>query len=109
MKMHGEIRGTKVLILIDSGVSHNFISTDLVKELTLDMEDTPAYSVKLGDGFRRGTRGCCKEVIVKLEKHIIKERFYLFELEGVDVILGITWLASLGDVKVNWRTLTMTF
>ena len=48
-------------------------------------------------------------MIVKLEKHIIKERFYLFELRGVDVILGVTWLTSLGDVKVNWRTLTMTF
>ena len=57
MKMQGEIRGRKVLILVDSGASHNFISTDLVKELRLDMEDTLAYSVKLGDGFRRGTRG----------------------------------------------------
>lgn len=61
-----------MLILIDSGASHNFISTYLVKELGLDKEDTPVYIVKLGDGLRRGTKGCCKEVIVRLEKHVIK-------------------------------------
>ena len=57
MKMQGEIRGRKVLILIHNGASHNFISIYLVKELRLDMEDTPVYSVKLGDEFRRGTKG----------------------------------------------------
>jgi len=43
-----------------------------------------------------------------LEEHSVKETF-LFELGGVDLILGMTWLASLGEVKVNWRTLTMSF
>jgi len=60
MKLQGEVRGKKVLILIDSGASHNFISKDLVEELGLEVEDTPAYSVKLGYGFRRATKGCCK-------------------------------------------------
>jgi len=55
----GEVRGKKVLILIDSGASHNFISKDLVEELGLEVQDTPAYSVKLGDVFRRVTKGCC--------------------------------------------------
>lgn len=35
--------------------------------------------------------------------------FYLFELGGVGLILGVAWLATLGEVKVNWSTLTMTF
>jgi len=89
MKLQREVRGKKVLILIDSGANHNFISKDLMEELGLKVEDTPVYSVKLGDGFWKGTRGCCKEVIVRLDKHIIKERLYLYEL-GVDVILAIT-------------------
>jgi len=33
----------------------------------------------------------------------------LFELGGADVILRIAWLATLGDVKVNCKTLTMDF
>lgn len=36
-----------------------------------------------------------------LEGLEVKERFYLFELGGVDLILGVTWLVSLGEVKIN--------
>lgn len=27
----------------------------------------------------------------------------------MDLILGVAWLATPGEMKVNWRTLTMTF
>lgn len=27
----------------------------------------------------------------------------------MDLILGVAWLATLGDVKVNWKTLTLNF
>ncbi|BAT84087.1 hypothetical protein LR48_Vigan03g089700 [Vigna angularis] len=39
----------------------------------------------------------------------VNEKFYLFKLGGVDLILGVTWLASLGEVKINWRNLTKSF
>lgn len=53
------------------------------------MEKTLAYNAKLDDGFRSNTNGYCKDVVVKLDKHTIKEKFYLFELEGVDIILRV--------------------
>jgi len=40
---------------------------------------------------------------------VVKETFFLFGLGEVDLIFGVTWLASLGDVQVNWKTLTMSF
>lgn len=49
------------------------------------------------------TRGYCKDVEVQLENHTINETFFLFELRGVDLILGVAWLATLGDVKVKWE------
>lgn len=55
----------------------------------------------LGDGQKKMTQGCCLEVPVMLEGLEVKDKFYLFELEGADVILGVTWLASLGEIKVD--------
>ena len=40
MKMEGVIQGRKVLVLIDSGASHNFISTRLIQELRLGVDPT---------------------------------------------------------------------
>ena len=63
------------------------------------MKLIPSYSVRLGDGHNKMTRGHFKDVEVKLENHTIKETFFLFELGGVDLILRVEWLATLGDVK----------
>lgn len=95
--------------MIDSGASHSFICTKLVEELGLESEDMPPYKVCLSDGQKKVTRGCCVGVSVKLEGLEVREKFYLFELGGVDVILGVTWLATLGEIKVNCGQLTMKF
>nr|GMC73877.1 peroxidase 64 [Ipomoea batatas] len=34
---------------------------------------------------------------------------FVFPLGGVDVILGVTWLEKLGDVKANWAIMIMDF
>jgi len=70
------------------------------------VDSTPSYCVILGDGHKKGTSECCK-VEVRLVDYTFKETFYLFDLGGVDVSLGVAWLATLGEVKVNWQTLTM--
>ena len=33
----------------------------------------------------------------------------MFELGGVDVILGVAWLETLGEVKINWKSLSMSY
>jgi hypothetical protein len=34
---------------------------------------------------------------------------HLFELGGIDVVLGMEWLKTLGDTITNWRHQTMSF
>lgn len=109
MKLHGRVREQPVMVLIDSGASHNFISSKLVRNLGLKVETTQPYKVRLGDGNRRQTQGCCENLKVQLGNYAFEGKFFLFDLGEVDLILGIAWLATLGEVKVNWRTLTMQF
>lgn len=35
--------------------------------------------------------------------------YFVFPLGGVDIILGVAWLAELGEVRTNWETLTTSF
>lgn len=39
----------------------------------------------------------------------IEDKFYLFELGGIDVILGIEWLTKLKGITLDWGKSTMTF
>ncbi|XP_017431852.2 uncharacterized protein LOC108339224 [Vigna angularis] len=107
MKLQGWVQGKRVLVLIDSGATHSFISNRLVEELGLECTDTRPYKVCLGDGQRKETSGYCTGVSVLLENLEVRDKLYLFELGGVDIILGMTWLSSLGEIKVDWGQLIM--
>ncbi|WVZ20135.1 hypothetical protein V8G54_007457 [Vigna mungo] len=109
MKTRGKIGDRSVVILIDSGASHNYISKGITEELGLPITKTKPYSVSLGDGCKRTTQGRCERVKVRLEEVELEEEFHVFELGGVDAILGVAWLEKLGEVRTNWGKMTMAY
>ncbi|MCI16148.1 RNA-directed DNA polymerase (Reverse transcriptase), partial [Trifolium medium] len=65
--------------------------------------------IKLGDGFQTVTRGCCRELEVSIGEFKLMPTMHLFELGGIDVVLGMEWLKTLGDTIMNWKKQTMSF
>ena len=102
VKLQGEIGSQQVVVLINSGATHNFISTELVRKLTLLVEETGAYGVLMGMRSVQGA-GICKRVFIRLQEVEIMEDFLPFDLTSSDVILDIQWLETLGHVQVNWK------
>lgn len=66
MKVEGKIQNVDLLVLIDSGASHNFISPKVTTALGLVITPTAAKSIKLGDGHKVITNGVCKGVNMKM-------------------------------------------
>lgn len=85
------------MILLDCGASHNFIATELVDKLNLRVQDTPPYLVEVGDGHKVRCKGKCPKLKFQLQQLEIEQEFYLFTLKGVDIVLGLDWLAGLGE------------
>lgn len=73
------------------------------------MDRTASFLVTLGNGQQVAAVGCCHVVSIYLHSHTFFIDCYVFLLAVVDVILGISWLALLGDVKANWKSLSMEF
>ena len=48
MKLQGKIGSHNVVVLINSGATHDFISSDLVRRLTIQVEETGTYGVLMG-------------------------------------------------------------
>ncbi|TYK28540.1 transposon Tf2-1 polyprotein isoform X1 [Cucumis melo var. makuwa] len=61
MKVRGKIHG-EVVVLIDCGATHNFISEKLVASLKLHTKETSNYGVILGSGATVKGKGVCKKV-----------------------------------------------
>ncbi|GKA93150.1 ty3-gypsy retrotransposon protein [Tanacetum coccineum] len=109
MKLRGNIHGFEVVVLIDSGATHNFLSVKLVELLNLIVTGTRETRVILGNGKSEKSVGICRGVQLQLPGFVVIDDFYPLELGSTDVILGMKWLRQLGDTRVNWRELTMTF
>lgn len=89
MKVKGRIAQREVVVLIDSGASHNFISTDMVMELALPKVGTTGYGVLMGTCLTVKREGMCKGVVLSVQNIEIMEDFLPLELGSADVILGI--------------------
>ncbi|KAL4014089.1 hypothetical protein IC575_026281 [Cucumis melo] len=109
MKVKGKIGEEEVVILIDCGATHNFIAEKLVDKLKLPMRETPNYGVILGLGITIKGRGVCGDVELWLGDCKVTDSFLPLELGGVDAILRMQWLHSLGTTELDWKNIIFTF
>lgn len=109
MKVLGLIGDFRVAVMIDSGATHCFVSPYIVKRLTLAVDTSAKLPVRLGDGNQVLTTGLCTGLCLTLASADFIIPAYVFPVTGLDIILGVSWLASLGDIRANWATLSMSF
>ena len=62
MKLRGQIAGLEVVVLIDCGASHNFISMDLVQKLGIPSVGSHCFGVLMGIGLSVKGEGLSKGV-----------------------------------------------
>lgn len=67
MKMEGNIQELKVVVLIDSGATHNFISKDIVDKLQLSVERTREYNITMGTRSIIKGEGICRGIKVEIQ------------------------------------------
>lgn len=96
MKLMGTLSDRSVVVLIDNGVSHNFINEELVATLYLPRFPTSSYEILLGTEKSIQMTGICKSVFLTLVNLTIINDFIPLLLGSADVILGVQWLMTLG-------------
>lgn len=72
MKFKGEIKGEPVVVLIDCGATHNFVSIAVVEGLWLPRSLTREYDIVMGTGNEVRSQGICRGVKLKLLKITIQ-------------------------------------
>ncbi|GER50518.1 ty3-gypsy retrotransposon protein [Striga asiatica] len=109
MKFSGHVYGEPVTIMVDSGASHNFISTKLAQKIPQPIEQTVRFGVRLGDGSRATSTGKYSNLPIQLQSIMMSLDCYIFPLGGIDIILGVAWLQTLGDIKANLTKMSIEF
>jgi len=109
MRVVGFIRGQMVVILIDSGSTHNFLDPSIVKKTQLSILSHTRITVKVANGDTIQSEGQCSDVSLKVQGVILTTEFYILSLGGCDMVLGVQWLQTLGPIIWDFLQLTMRF
>ena len=109
MRIKGHISGEEVVVLIDSGASCSFIATWVVEKLGLPVVPTQEFGVAIGDCRVMTSSGKCEGLELVIQGIEIQGDFMLLDLGATDMVLGHTWLASLGETRFNWGLHIMRF
>ena len=109
LKIEGAIDGIPVIILVDSGATHNFVSRKLVTALGLPATFFLGINIQLGDSYKVFVNQRCPNLNVTVGSCDFKLSALVFDMGHLDMVLGIEWLKTLGDVVHNWDQSSMRF
>lgn len=86
----GTIRDTQVVILVNSGNTHNFLDSFIVQKFKLPIDTNITFPVKItNDGVIHNV-GLCSNVTTKFQCNLFKPFFYVLSLGGCDVVLEVS-------------------
>ncbi|GJZ02922.1 gypsy/ty3 retroelement polyprotein [Tanacetum coccineum] len=104
-----KVRKHVLHILVDCGSTHNFFDDNVAKRIGCLLKDTCPLAVTVGGGKQLISTQECKDFVWQLQGETFKDDMMILPLGGCEMVLGIQWLATLGDIKCNFSQLKMEF
>ena len=109
LKIERHIKKKKVIVLIDSGSTHNFIHCKVAKELNFFLYPTPECQVMVANGGTINCFGKFHNIKPAMGEYVLNSPMLSILMGGVDVVLGVQWLQSLGTVAFNFQEPLLNF
>jgi len=63
----------------------------------------------VADGYNMMCTWMIRGLDLTLGNYTLTDDFYMVELDDTNVVLGVQWLYSLGDFKMNYQEMRMEF
>ena len=109
LKIVGQIEKKKVIVLIDSGSTHNFIHCKVAKELNCFLYPALECQVMVANGGTINYSGNCHNIKLTMGEYVLNSPMLSIPMGVVDIELGVQWLQSLGMIAFNFQELFFKF
>ncbi|CAL9132125.1 unnamed protein product, partial [Musa textilis] len=109
MQVVGTLKHQPVTILIDTGSTNNFMDRKIATRLSYHIDVCDKFEVKVANGRILTCNSQCSMIQLTMQGQELLVDFFLLPLEDYEVVLGIEWLSTLGDVSWNFSNLIMKF
>jgi hypothetical protein len=86
------LREHPIVILFNSGASHDFMSLACAQKINLSPEKTEVPYLILTPGGRVVADRMVHKISLELARQIILTNLLIFKGQGIDIILGMRWM-----------------
>jgi hypothetical protein len=109
LKLIDYIKHRKVIILVDSGSTHNFIHRHIAQETHCYIHVINNFQIMIANGGSMKCGGHCENVRLQIGDYHLKSHMFAIDMGGCDIVLGADWIRTLGPILMDFKELTMQF
>jgi hypothetical protein len=109
LKLISYIKHQKVIILVDSGSTHNFIHHCIAQETHCYIHVVKNFQIMIANGGSMKCGGRCENVRLQICDYHLKSHMFAIDMGGCDIVLGADWIRNLGPILMDFKALTMQF
>ena len=109
LKIRGFIKHCLVVVLIDSGSTHNFIHQKVAEAMHCFVRVVSNFQVQIADGGTMKCEGRYENVKLQMGDYQLKTHMFAIHTGGCDIVLGAKWLRTLGPITMDFQELYMSF
>jgi hypothetical protein len=109
LKLIGYIKHQKVIILVDSGSTHNFIHRRIAQETHCYIHVVNNFQIMIANDGSMKCGGRCENLHLQIGDYHLKSLMFSINMGGCDIVLGTNWLRTLGPILMDFKDLTMQF
>jgi hypothetical protein len=88
LKLIGYIKHRKVIILVDSGSTHNFIHRCIAQETNCYIRAINNFQIMIANGGSMKFGGHCENVHLQIGDYHLKSHMFSIDMGGCDIVLG---------------------
>ncbi|XP_059068636.1 uncharacterized protein LOC131859112 [Cryptomeria japonica] len=108
-RIRGVLNGQRVVVMLDSGSTNNFIDATLVEKRGLQTEKHEGFDVKVAGGTNLSSTHKVPKLSISLGNYTVTDDFYVIVLAETNVVLGIQWMETLGEYTQSFKRLEFSF
>eukprot|EP00253_Pinus_taeda_P011630 PITA_11630 len=109
LKIRGFIEHRPVVVLIDSGSTHNFIHQKFAEAVHCFVRAVSNFQFQIVDGGTMKCEGHCEKVKLQMGDYQLKTHMFSIHMGGCDIVLNADWLRTLGPITMDFQELYMIF
>jgi hypothetical protein len=109
LKLIGYIKNMKVIILVDSGRTHNFIHRCIAQETNCYICAVNNFQIMTANGGSMKCGWHCENVCLQIGGYHLKSHMFSIDMGGCDIVLCEDSVRTLGPILMDFKELTMQF